>query len=47
MRIDRLQDSIPMIRCGDQSGVAAGIVWLLSDEASYLTGTFIDMAGGV
>ena len=46
-RIDRLQDTLPMMRGGDPSEVAAGIVWLLSDEASYVTGAFIDMAGGV
>ena len=26
--------------------VAAAIAWLLGDEASYITGTFIDAAGG-
>ncbi|WP_447528467.1 SDR family oxidoreductase [Vreelandella sp. TE19] len=26
--------------------IAQGIAWLLSDEASYVTGAFIDMAGG-
>ena len=26
--------------------VAAAIAWLLSDEASYVTGSFIDLAGG-
>ncbi|MEF1336567.1 SDR family oxidoreductase, partial [Vibrio rotiferianus] len=26
--------------------VANAIVWLLSDEASYVTGSFIDLAGG-
>lgn len=46
-RIARLQDTLPMMRGGDPSEVAAGIVWLLSDEASYVTGAFIDMAGGV
>ena len=46
-RIEQLQDTLPMMRGGDPSEVAAGIVWLLSDEASYVTGAFIDMAGGV
>lgn len=46
-RIERLQDTLPMMRGGDPSEVAAGIVWLLSDEASYVTGAFIDMAGGM
>ncbi|MEI5509575.1 oxidoreductase, partial [Pseudomonas aeruginosa] len=26
--------------------VAQAIVWLLSDKASYVTGSFIDLAGG-
>ena len=28
------------------TGSSRGIVWLLSDEASDATGTFIDLAGG-
>ncbi|MBW4527927.1 MAG: SDR family oxidoreductase [Phormidium tanganyikae FI6-MK23] len=27
--------------------VAQAILWLLSDEASYTTGSFIDVAGGI
>jgi len=46
-RVERLQGSLPMRRGGNASEVAAAILWLLSDEASYVTGTFIDMAGGV
>ena len=45
-RVDRLKDSIPMKRGGDPSEVAAAIVWLLSEESSYVTGAFIDIAGG-
>lgn len=45
-RVDRIKDSLPMKRGGQPSEVAAAIVWLLSDEASYTTGTFIDLAGG-
>ena len=29
-----------------EDDLAAAIAWLLSDEASYATGTFIDVAGG-
>ena len=46
-RIERLQHTLPMRRGGDASEVAAAILWLLSDEASYVTGSFIDMAGGL
>jgi NAD(P)-dependent dehydrogenase (short-subunit alcohol dehydrogenase family) len=35
-----------MKRGGLASEVAAAIVWLLSDEASYTTGAFIDVTGG-
>ena len=45
-RVDRVKDSVPMKRGGQPEEVAAAIMWLLSDEASYATGTFIDLAGG-
>lgn len=45
-RVDRIKDAIPMKRGGQPEEVAAAILWLLSDEASYATGTFIDLAGG-
>ncbi|HET8584703.1 MAG TPA: SDR family oxidoreductase [Casimicrobiaceae bacterium] len=45
-RIDRIKDSIPMRRGGQPEEVANAILWLLSDEASYVTGTFVDLAGG-
>lgn len=45
-RVDRLADSIPMGRGGSPEEVAHAIAWLLSDEASYVNGTFIDAAGG-
>ena len=45
-RVDRLGPTLPMKRGGDAIEVARAIVWLLSDEASYSTGTFIDVAGG-
>ncbi len=45
-RVDRLADSIPMKRGGTPEEVAHSILWLLSDNASYITGTFIEVAGG-
>jgi len=45
-RVDRLGPSLPMKRGGDPDEVARAILWLLSDEASYTTGSFIDVSGG-
>jgi len=45
-RVDRLRDTIPMKRGGDAAEVARAILWLLSDEASYVTGTVLDVTGG-
>ena len=45
-RISRVKSSIPMKRGGNPLEVANAIAWLLSEKASYTTGTFIDVAGG-
>jgi NAD(P)-dependent dehydrogenase (short-subunit alcohol dehydrogenase family) len=45
-RVDRLKDTIPMRRGGSPEEVSEAILWLLSDAASYVTGTFIDVTGG-
>ena len=45
-RVDRLGPTLPMQRGGYPVEVARAILWLVSDEASYSTGTFIDVAGG-
>jgi NAD(P)-dependent dehydrogenase (short-subunit alcohol dehydrogenase family) len=45
-RIERVKANIPLGRGGQPEEVAAAIAWLLSDEASYVTGSFIDVAGG-
>lgn len=45
-RVDRLKSSVPLGRGGEPIEIARAIVWLLSDEASYCTGTFVDAAGG-
>jgi NAD(P)-dependent dehydrogenase (short-subunit alcohol dehydrogenase family) len=44
-RVDRLQVNIPMRRGGEAEEVARAIVWLLSDEASYVSGSFVDVSG--
>jgi NAD(P)-dependent dehydrogenase (short-subunit alcohol dehydrogenase family) len=45
-RVERLKASVPMGRGGQAEEVARAALWLLSDEASYTTGTFIDVSGG-
>lgn len=45
-RVDRVKDSIPMGRGGQPDEVARAILWLASDEASFVTGTFLDVTGG-
>ncbi|MCH9647363.1 MAG: SDR family oxidoreductase [Deltaproteobacteria bacterium] len=45
-RIDRVKGGIPLRRGGQPEEVARAILWLLSEEASYSTGAFIDVAGG-
>jgi len=45
-RVDRVKDSIPMGRGGHPEEVARAILWLASPEASFITGTFLDVTGG-
>jgi NAD(P)-dependent dehydrogenase (short-subunit alcohol dehydrogenase family) len=45
-RVDRVKEFVPMKRGGTPEEVAEAILWLLSDAASFTTGTFIDVAGG-
>ena len=45
-RPDRMKDVIPMKRAGKAEEVAQAILWLLSDESSYVTGSIIDVSGG-
>ena len=42
----RLGAAAPMGRAGKPEEVAAAILWLLSDAASYTTGAILDVAGG-
>lgn len=45
-RVDRLADAIPMKRGGTAGEIAEAIAWLISGASSYVTGSFIDAAGG-
>jgi NAD(P)-dependent dehydrogenase (short-subunit alcohol dehydrogenase family) len=45
-RVERVKVTVPMKRGGQPEEVARAILWLMSDEASYATGTFVDVAGG-
>jgi NAD(P)-dependent dehydrogenase (short-subunit alcohol dehydrogenase family) len=45
-RVDRVRTSVPMQRGGSPDEVAQAIVWLLSGEASYVTGSILDVTGG-
>ena len=45
-RAARLAPSFPIPRPGTADEVAKAILWLLSDESSYSTGTTITVSGG-
>jgi NAD(P)-dependent dehydrogenase (short-subunit alcohol dehydrogenase family) len=45
-RAHRLSSSVPMKRVGTADEIANAIVWLMSDEASYVTSTILDVSGG-
>lgn len=45
-RVDRIAPTLPMGRGGHPEEVAEAIAWLMSEAASYTTGSFLDLAGG-
>jgi NAD(P)-dependent dehydrogenase (short-subunit alcohol dehydrogenase family) len=45
-RLDRLRGAVPLGRIGSADEVAAAICWLLSAEASYVTGSVLEVGGG-
>jgi NAD(P)-dependent dehydrogenase (short-subunit alcohol dehydrogenase family) len=45
-RVERIGRSAPLERPGEPEEIARAIVWLASDEASYITGSLLDIAGG-
>ena len=46
-RVDRLKHIIPMQRGGEPNEVANAIFWLASEKASFTTGSFVDVTGGL
>jgi len=45
-RVARVAKAVPMQRGGEPGEVAEAVAWLLSDGASYITGTLVDVSGG-
>jgi NAD(P)-dependent dehydrogenase (short-subunit alcohol dehydrogenase family) len=45
-RVERIGQAAPLQRAGEPEEVARAILWLASDEASYLTGAIVDVSGG-
>jgi NAD(P)-dependent dehydrogenase (short-subunit alcohol dehydrogenase family) len=45
-RAHKLAHMVPMKRVGRAEEIASAVVWLMSDEASYVTGTILDVSGG-
>ncbi|MGP4033151.1 SDR family oxidoreductase [Pseudarthrobacter sp. 1C304] len=45
-RVERLNPTIPMGRGAEPDEVAAAVLWLLSDEAGYITGAVLPVSGG-
>ncbi|MFK7752824.1 MAG: glucose 1-dehydrogenase [Sedimentitalea sp.] len=45
-RAERLAHMVPMRRAGSAGEIADAVLYLLSDQASYVTGTTLDVSGG-
>jgi NAD(P)-dependent dehydrogenase (short-subunit alcohol dehydrogenase family) len=45
-RVDRIKGMVPMKRGGEADEIAAAVMWLISDEASYTNGALLDVSGG-
>jgi NAD(P)-dependent dehydrogenase (short-subunit alcohol dehydrogenase family) len=45
-RVERIGATVPLGRPGEVEEVARAILWLVSDEASYLSGALVDVSGG-
>jgi NAD(P)-dependent dehydrogenase (short-subunit alcohol dehydrogenase family) len=45
-RVGKYKDLVPMKRGGTPREVAEAVLWLCSDQASYITGVLLDVSGG-
>lgn len=45
-RVERMKSTVPMGRGGEPGEVARAVLWLLSGEASFVTGAIVDVSGG-
>jgi NAD(P)-dependent dehydrogenase (short-subunit alcohol dehydrogenase family) len=45
-RVDRIGSTAPLQRAGEAEEIARSILWLASDEASYISGALLDVSGG-
>jgi NAD(P)-dependent dehydrogenase (short-subunit alcohol dehydrogenase family) len=45
-RVERVKSLVAMKRGGQPEEIAYAILWLLSNEASFATGAFLDVSGG-
>lgn len=45
-RAARLASAVPMQRTGSAAEVAEAVLWLMSDQASYVTGSTLNVTGG-
>ena len=45
-RIDAIRPTIPLGRVGVPDDVGAAVIWLMSDEASFITGELLEISGG-
>jgi len=45
-RAHRLSGNVPMQRVGRAEEIANAVVWLMSDDASYVTSAILDVSGG-
>jgi NAD(P)-dependent dehydrogenase (short-subunit alcohol dehydrogenase family) len=45
-RVERIGAVTPLLRAGEAEEIARSIMWLLSEEASYITGAILDVSGG-
>jgi len=46
-RVNRIAEIVPMKRGGEPEEIAEAILWLISDKASYTTGTILEVTGGI